>query len=359
MSLSCPRGYKRVGNRCKKVWHSGKGKALVLGGIAILVIVVLAVYLIPMFSVFSDYASPTGTVYEYYDAEKTALENVKVKFYLQPNDDLRPPTTTDAQGNYLMGWDALSGEQYVVVAEKSGYYDTQFLWTAPKVSSDVDTFPVSSIGMKVYSTSYTMVVRDKYATTPADIDDITDQDTNAPNIEIGQGGVDANPDRDEIIIEVIITNTDLDSVLGSNYYDYIDNKQRGFIMTMTVEDASTTSADYDQLEVVGWQKRQTDGKDWYAKEISPVEYMDDEDGDIISGKDGKLFIEITLDISQCNDLRDGATDTNGILISIGIHDMTTVNDFLWDNDLKPDSNEIIGVDESYLTFELVDTTGAE
>lgn len=357
---SCKRkGMKYYAGKC--VPKTKKGIKATVGVLTVVAVVaIVLIWVVPQFTVFSDYASPTGTIYETYDANRGAIESASVKFYLQPSDDLRPPATTDASGNYLMGWDALSEESYVVRVSKSGYYDTQMLWSAPQVQSDVDTFPVSSIGLKVYATTYTIVVRDKYATTPADVDDVTDTDgADAPNIEIGQGGVDGNPDRDEIIIEIIITNTDLDSVLGSNYYDYVYNKQRGLILTMSVTDSSTTSADYDQLDVVGWSKRQTDGKDWYAKAISPVEYMDDENSEIISGMDGKLFVTVTLDISQCVDLQDGATNTNGIDIEIGLHDMTTVNEFLWEDDLKPDTQEIIGSTETLLTFELVDTTGAE
>lgn len=367
VKMVCPKGFRRVGDACKRILRrttkkknngKGKGKILIGSGAVIVLVIIMAAWLIPTFQTFGDWAKPTGTVYEFYADDVSAVESVSIYFYDYPALNLNPTTTSDAQGNYLMGWNAYSEETYLIRSTKSGYYENQFFWTAPKVTSDVDTYPITAIGMKVYATSYTAVIRDLYADTPADLDDVTDADgADHPNVEIGQGGDDANPDRDEIILQLIISNTDLDSVMGSNFYDYIDGRQRGFILTMEVEDSSTTSADYDQLEVVGWQKRSKDSKDWYSKAINPVVYQDDEDGEIIL--DGKLIVEVTLDISQCTDLQDGATNTNGIDISIGIHDMTTVNDFLWEDDLKPATDEIIGSDETLLTIEIVDSTGSE
>ncbi|NVM28852.1 MAG: carboxypeptidase regulatory-like domain-containing protein [Candidatus Helarchaeota archaeon] len=327
-------------------------------GILIIGTIVLAWIIFPIVNLMDAHCKVSGTIYENYDASHGGIGNVNVLFVKRPMGEAMTSSVTDADGNFLTGWMGYSGETYEIRVKKSGYYDSQLLWTAPQVGEGVNIFVIAPIGLKKYATSWTFVVRDKDAVTPSDIDNITDQDANPPNVEIGIGGNDSKQDRDEIVLTLIIRNTDLDSVLGCNYHDYVDGKERRTIITMSIEDSNSSDlADSKLLEVVGWNEYREPTKNWYAKQIQPIEFMDDELGEIISGKDGYFSLEVTLDISHCDKLLDGATDQNGITISIGFHDMTNVYAFL--STQNPDPDEVIGKSESYLTLELVDSTGTE
>lgn len=319
-----------------------KGK-ICLAIIAIIVIGYVIYANLPRQQPIKSFGNPQSVVFDPLSPSQAQIPNVNVLFLKYGmNQPIGAQIQTDATGSFTLMTTVTSGDMCIIRLTKVGYYQNQIQWVAP-ATDQYGLFPIAPLPLNRYSTSFIMFVRDSQGVT--NIDNSTYINANLPTLNIGS--------RTLITIALQINNQVLNSSVGCNFYDYINQIDRHTILSMFVQDSNSSNrANYEALQVSGWTKGTGLGygvKQIYATEIQPIEYTQDNHGTVI--KNGLLYLTVNLDVSLCTKLLSGKPVGSGIKISIGLHDMTNTYDFL--NNPNADPSQVCGSGESYLSFELV------